>query len=125
MGIYSSLMLAKVSRSAELAGSRRPSKVFKKQKSIGPFVEFALKSLQTVLVRTNDNLLSETYYHGTVNYADVKKLLVRDGDFQFGIPEVNEKQVIIFNIPKHSSPKITQNNEWVAVNNCMNGALQS
>lgn len=48
-----------------------------------------------ILGKANDNLLSESYYHGIVDLADVDKLLVRDGDFLFGIPEEDEEEVII------------------------------
>ncbi|CAG9534500.1 unnamed protein product [Cercopithifilaria johnstoni] len=74
----------------EVIGSSHGSKKsFKKQKPIGSFVG-------KVLVEADDNLLSETYYHGIINYMDVEKLLMRDGDFLFGIPEEDEEQSIVW-----------------------------
>ncbi|VDM92534.1 unnamed protein product [Litomosoides sigmodontis] len=73
-------------RSTEVEGTHGPKKSFKKQEPIGP----------KVLVEANDNLLSETYYHGVVSYVDAEKLLIRDGDFLFGIPEEDEEQSIVW-----------------------------
>lgn len=53
------------------------------------------ENFRKVLVEADNNLLSETYYHGIVNCADVEKLLIKDGDFLFGIPEEDEEQVLI------------------------------
>ncbi|KAM3720362.1 Fer-related kinase [Dirofilaria immitis] len=64
-------------------------KSFVKQKPIGPFIG-------KVLVEANDNLLSEAYYHGIVNRIDMEKLLIKDGDFLFGIPEEDEEESIVW-----------------------------
>uniref|UniRef100_A0A1I8EAT2 Non-specific protein-tyrosine kinase n=1 Tax=Wuchereria bancrofti TaxID=6293 RepID=A0A1I8EAT2_WUCBA len=78
-----------ISKSIKVVGPHDPTKPFKKQDPIGPFVG-------KVLVKANDNLLSETYYHGIVNCVDVGKLLIRDGDFLFGIPEEDEEESIVW-----------------------------
>lgn len=53
-------------------------------------------------MEANDNLLSETYYHGVVSCMDVEKLLIRDGDFLFGIPEEDEEQVAVLNLIRNN-----------------------
>ncbi|VDM97620.1 unnamed protein product [Thelazia callipaeda] len=56
-----------------------------KQKPLGPFEG-------KVLAQADDNLLSETYYHGIMERAAMEKMLIRDGDFLFAIPEEDEKE---------------------------------
>ncbi|OZC12554.1 protein tyrosine kinase, partial [Onchocerca flexuosa] len=76
-------------KSIELVKSRSPTKSFIKQKPVGPFVG-------KVLIEANDNLLSETYYHGIVSRVDMEKMLIRDGDFLLGIPEEDEQESILW-----------------------------
>ncbi|VDN26348.1 unnamed protein product [Gongylonema pulchrum] len=48
------------------------------------------------MTQANECLLSETYYHGIIDQYDMQRMLVRDGDFLFGIPEEDEKESVVW-----------------------------
>ncbi|VDO42800.1 unnamed protein product [Onchocerca flexuosa] len=97
----SEFLSGNILKSIELVKSRSPTKSFIKQKPVGPFVG-------KVLIEANDNLLSETYYHGIVSRVDMEKMLIRDGDFLLGIPEEDEQE-----FQNNNEPNELQSILWI------------